>query len=144
MLVARREDYCRKVEKYVDFGFVRVQCRRLYGETGNPSIDPVVFFKAEMIGGWHGQALACPCLIECRPRTRTRPLANFWQAVYWRWYYRLSRRSQKVNSVRLYKLLSTGFALPRPRITHSEGWLKLNPGHLPGRAGCGNSACPDL
>jgi RNA-directed DNA polymerase len=71
-------------------------------------------------------------------------LANYWQAVYWRWFYWLRRRSQKVNSVRLYKLLNTKFVLPRPKITHSEGWLKLNPGYLLGRAGCGNTARPDL
>ena len=36
------------------------------------------------------------------------------------------------------------FKLPRPRITHSEGWLPGNPGYLLGRAGCGNAARPDL
>lgn len=71
-------------------------------------------------------------------------LARFRYEVRRLWLYALKRRSQKVNKDRLYKLIASVFELPTPKITHPEGWLDLNPGYLLGRAGCGNSACPDL
>jgi len=44
------DDFYRKVEEVVDFGFIRRLCRPLYSHTGKPSIDPVVFFKTELVG----------------------------------------------------------------------------------------------
>ena len=49
-----------------------------------------------------------------------------------------------VNRSRLKRLLAEVFVLPRPKVTHSEGWLSVNPGNLLGGAGCGNAARPDL
>lgn len=71
-------------------------------------------------------------------------LARFRQVVWRSWLQALRRRSQKVNIARLYRLVTTVFKLPIPRITHQEGYLPVNPGHLLGRAGCGNAARPDL
>ncbi len=48
------DDYYRQVEKAVDFSFVRRRCRFLYSHTGQPSLDPEVFFKAELIGFLEG------------------------------------------------------------------------------------------
>jgi len=63
----------------------------------------------------------------------------------WRlWYQSLKRRSQKSNGERLTRLLTEVFPLPQAHITHSEGWRRLNPGDLLGRAGCGNAARPVL
>ena len=71
-------------------------------------------------------------------------LRNFRYGVWKLWMKSLMRRSQKVNKDRIYRLVNEVFVLPTPRITHSEGWLAVNPGYLLGRAGCGNAARPDL
>ena len=34
----------------LDLRFVYQECKILYGRTGNPSIDPVVFFKINLVG----------------------------------------------------------------------------------------------
>lgn len=64
--------------------------------------------------------------------------------VLMQWYYMLRKRSQKTNPNRLTRLLTEIFVLPKPRITHTEGWFAFIPGDLLRRAGCGNAACPDL
>jgi len=71
-------------------------------------------------------------------------LARFRYEVWKIWINALKRRSQKVNKDRLYKLITSVFVLPTPKITHPEGWLDLNPGYLLGRAGCGNFSRPVL
>ncbi len=71
-------------------------------------------------------------------------LKRFRHGVWKHWISALRRRSQKSNFSRLCKLLRDLFPLPKPAITHPENWLAVNPGYLLGRAGCGNSARPDL
>ncbi|RPJ24475.1 MAG: transposase, partial [Nitrosopumilales archaeon] len=44
------EDFYRRLESVLDLRFVYQECKRLYGKTGNPSIDPVVFFKLNIFG----------------------------------------------------------------------------------------------
>ena len=61
-------------------------------------------------------------------------LKQFYYAVWKMWYRTLNRRSQKGFKFQRYELLVKQFPLPRPRITHSEGWLSVNPGYLLGRA----------
>jgi group II intron reverse transcriptase/maturase len=77
-------------------------------------------------------------------RGNIRSLSKFWHAVQRLWLKALKRRSQQTRLSRLYELIDHQFALPRPRITHPEGWLRQNPGHLLGRAGCGKAARPVL
>jgi transposase len=43
-------DFYRRLEKILDLRFVYQECKNLYGRTGNPSIDPVVFFKISLYG----------------------------------------------------------------------------------------------
>ena len=47
-LVAQTNFY-RHLEAKLDLGFVRDWTRELYAERGRPSIDPVVFFKLQLI-----------------------------------------------------------------------------------------------
>ncbi len=56
----------------------------------------------------------------------------------------LGRRSRKMRKSKVYCLVAKHFRLPAPRITHPEGWFSVNPGHPPGRAGCGNATSPVL
>lgn len=77
-------------------------------------------------------------------RGNFRALARFRHEVWRVWLNALKRRSQKVNKDRLYRVITSVFVLPSPKITHPEGWFDLNPGYLLGRAGCGNSARPVL
>ncbi len=44
------DDFYRKLESILDLRFVYQECESLYGKTGNPSIDPVVFFKLNLFG----------------------------------------------------------------------------------------------
>ena len=69
---------------------------------------------------------------------------RFYYEVRKRWLNALRRRSQKVNLSKLCQLLKEKYLLPVPKIMHPENWLSVNPGYLLGRAGCGNSARPDL
>ena len=71
-------------------------------------------------------------------------ISRFRYGTWKHWWQALLRRSQKANKRRLYRLVNEVFVLPTPKITHTEGWLTLNPGYLLGRAGCGNAARPDL
>jgi len=77
-------------------------------------------------------------------RGNFKALQRFRHEVWKRWTNALRRRSQKSNFGRLYELLKDKLPLLMPTITHPENWLAVNPGHLLGRAGCGNSASPDL
>jgi len=77
-------------------------------------------------------------------RGNFKSLQQFFYRVRMTWLQALRRRGQKANLPRLKRLLDEIFVLPRPKITHSEGWLSVNPGYLLGRAGCGNAARPDL
>ncbi len=45
-----KDEYYRRVEQILDLRFVYQECKSLYGKTGNPSIDPVVFFKINLFG----------------------------------------------------------------------------------------------
>jgi transposase len=44
------DDFYRNLNKLLDLRFVYQECKNLYGKTGNPSIDPVVFFKLNLFG----------------------------------------------------------------------------------------------
>ncbi|MHC5112639.1 MAG: group II intron reverse transcriptase/maturase [Planctomycetota bacterium] len=77
-------------------------------------------------------------------RGNYRTLARFRARVWHLWLGALRRRSQKCNLARLVRLLQKSLVLPHPRITHSDDWLPVSPGHLLRRAGCGNSARPVL
>ena len=43
------DHFYRHLERALDLGFVRDLVRGAYAETGRPSIDPVVFFKLQLI-----------------------------------------------------------------------------------------------
>jgi len=77
-------------------------------------------------------------------RGNYRALARYRWRLWRLWYQSLKRRSQKFNGERLTRLLTEVFPLPKAKITHSEGWMNVNPGDLLGRAGCGNAARPVL
>jgi transposase len=44
------DNFYRKTDELLDLRFIYKECRELYGKTGNPSIDPVVFFKLSLYG----------------------------------------------------------------------------------------------
>ena len=44
------ENFYRRLKELLDLNFLYGQTAHLYGETGNPSIDPVVFFKLMLVG----------------------------------------------------------------------------------------------
>ena len=44
------DDFYRRLDHVLDLSFVRKECEPYYGSTGNPSIDPVVFFKILLVG----------------------------------------------------------------------------------------------
>ena len=43
-------NFYRELDKILDLNFIYKKCAALYGTTGNKSIDPVVFFKANLFG----------------------------------------------------------------------------------------------
>jgi transposase len=44
------DEFYRQVDKILDLTFVYKECEKIYGKTGNPSLDPVVFFKLVLYG----------------------------------------------------------------------------------------------
>ena len=44
------DNFYRQLEEFLDLRFVYQECKNLYGKTGNPSIDPVVYFKLSLFG----------------------------------------------------------------------------------------------
>ncbi|MBU1976698.1 MAG: IS1182 family transposase [Nanoarchaeota archaeon] len=44
------DNFYRVLDDLLDLRFVYQECKNLYGKTGNPSIDPVVFFKLMLFG----------------------------------------------------------------------------------------------
>ena len=44
-----RDNFYRHLEAELDLGFVREWARERYAERGRPSIDPVVFFKLQLV-----------------------------------------------------------------------------------------------
>jgi transposase len=49
-----RAHFYRHLEAQLDLGFVRDWVQELYAERGRPSIDPVVFFKLQLIMFFEG------------------------------------------------------------------------------------------
>src|SRR5215212_7098474 len=49
-----QDHFYRHVETKLDLGFVREWTRELYAERGRPSIDPVVFFKLQLLMFFEG------------------------------------------------------------------------------------------
>jgi transposase len=49
-----RDNFYRHLEIKLDLGFVRDWTRELYAERGRPSIDPVVFFKLQLVMFFEG------------------------------------------------------------------------------------------
>jgi transposase len=47
-------NFYRHLEAKLDLGFVRDWTRELYAERGRPSIDPVVFFKLQLVMFFEG------------------------------------------------------------------------------------------
>jgi transposase len=47
-------DLYRKIDGAVDFGFIYDLGKECYSHTGQPSLDPVVFFKIELVGFLEG------------------------------------------------------------------------------------------
>ncbi len=45
-----KDNIYRTLEKFLDLRFLYKECEKLYGKTGKPSIDPVVFFKFQLYG----------------------------------------------------------------------------------------------
>ena len=48
--VVPEDIYYRKLDRLLDLSLLYNECKELYGTTGNPSIDPVVFFKILIVG----------------------------------------------------------------------------------------------
>lgn len=45
-----KENFYRRLRQTLDLNFLYKDTKELYGKTGNPSIDPVVFFKLLLTG----------------------------------------------------------------------------------------------
>ena len=63
-----QDNFYRHLEAQLDLRFVRDWVRKLYAERGRPSIDPVVFFKLQLIS----PQPFLPVLdeVECEPAQR--------------------------------------------------------------------------
>ena len=48
--IVSEDDFYRRLDRILDLSFLYKECKGIYGRTGNPSIDPVVFFKILIVG----------------------------------------------------------------------------------------------
>jgi transposase len=72
-----QDHFYRHLEATLDLSFVRDWTRELYAERGRPSIDPVVFFKLQLIMFFEGirserQLIETARLKTARPRSTQR------------------------------------------------------------------------
>lgn len=44
------DNFYRRLSEFLDLRFIYQECKSVYGKTGNPSIDPVVFFRLALFG----------------------------------------------------------------------------------------------
>lgn len=57
-----KDDFVRKLDKAIDFSFIRKEVKDLYSPVGRPSIDPVILFKMifiNIIYGFHSMRKTC-------------------------------------------------------------------------------------
>jgi len=45
-----QDNFYRRLSEFLDLRFVYQECKKIYGKTGNPSIDPVIFLKLVLFG----------------------------------------------------------------------------------------------
>lgn len=45
-----KENFYRRLKDRLDLKFIYTHTKHLYGNTGHPSVDPVVFFKLMLVG----------------------------------------------------------------------------------------------
>ena len=48
------DHFYRRLEAWLDFSFVRELVRPLYADSGRPSVDPMVFFKLQLVMFFEG------------------------------------------------------------------------------------------
>ena len=68
-----KHNFYRRLKERLDLSFVYEATKQLYGSTGNPSIDPVIFFKFMLIGCLENITSDRKLTEHCsmRPRRRT-------------------------------------------------------------------------
>ena len=70
-----QDHFYRHLEAKLDLGFVREWAQDLYAERGRPSIDPVVFFKLQLVLFVEGCA---PSASSSKLPASTWPTAGIW------------------------------------------------------------------
>lgn len=60
-----KENFYRKLRQTLNLSFLYKDTKELYGSTGNPSIDPVVFFKLMLTGYLENLTSECKLVEHC-------------------------------------------------------------------------------
>nr|WP_262887042.1 transposase [Spirosoma arboris] len=74
-----KHNFYRRLKETLDLTFIYEGTKQLYGHTGNPSIDPIIFFKFMLIGCLENITSDRKLIENCsmRPRRRTVGYAVF-------------------------------------------------------------------
>jgi len=106
-----KENLYRRLRETLDLGFLYRDTKELYGKTGNPSIDPVVFFKL-LITGYLENITSDRKLVEhCCMRMDVLYFLGYDLDEELPWHSTISRTRQLYPASLFEKLLSKVFAL---------------------------------
>lgn len=106
-----KENIYRRLKEALDLKFLYQRTSKLYGETGHPSIDPVVFFKLMLIGYLENITSDRRLLMHCSMRLDLLYFLNYDIDEELPWHSTLSRTRQLYDEKLFEELFSKVFSL---------------------------------
>ena len=105
------DNFYRRLKQILDIGFVQKETAHLYGSTGNPGIDPVVFFKLMLIGYLENISSDRRLIDFCSMRLDVMYFLNYDIDEELPWHSTVSRTRQLYGEELFEKLFSTVFTV---------------------------------
>jgi len=106
-----RENFYRKLHEILDLKFLYPRTTHLYGDTGNPSIDPVVFFKLMLVGYLENITSDRRLIDQCSMRLDILFFLGYDIDEELPWHSTLSRTRQLYDEDLIEELFSKVFAI---------------------------------
>ena len=105
------DNFYRRLKKEIDFQYLYAGTKTLYGSTGNPGIDPVVFFKLMLVGYLENITSDRKLITHCGLRMDILYFLNYDIDEALPWHSTVSRTRQLYGSGLFEKLFSRIFRL---------------------------------
>lgn len=105
------DNFYRRLKQILDIGFVQKETTPLYGSTGNPGIDPIVFYKLMLVGYLENISSDRRLINFCSMRLDVLYFLNYDIDETLPWHITVSRTRQLYGTELFEKLFSSVFAL---------------------------------